>query len=81
MSFVSKDDVFRVVEGMMSAVFKDTIGVELKTPFRISYADAINIYGSDKPDSVSGLSLRTHRSCPQFRFNAFKAVLEAGGSS
>ncbi len=51
MSFVSKEDVFELIEGMMSHVFRHTLGVELSTPFpRLSYDDAVNRYGSDKPD-------------------------------
>src|SRR6056297_517702 len=51
MSFVSKDDVFEVVEGLMAHVFKETLGVDVPIPFRrLGYHDAMNRYGSDKPD-------------------------------
>lgn len=51
MSFVSQDDVFTVVEGMMAHAFKKTLGVTLQTPFpRIPYQEIMNNYGSDKPD-------------------------------
>ncbi|HUX11795.1 MAG TPA: aspartate--tRNA ligase [Spirochaetia bacterium] len=51
MSFVSKEDVFELIEGMMSHVFRHTLGIELPASFpRLSYDDAVNRFGSDKPD-------------------------------
>jgi aspartyl-tRNA synthetase len=51
MAFVSEEDVFRTGEGLMAEIWRDTIGVELATPFpRMSYADAMLRYGTDKPD-------------------------------
>jgi aspartyl-tRNA synthetase len=59
MSFVGEEDVMAVAEGMMAAVFKDVIGLELKCPFpRLSYAEAISRYGLDKPDTRFGLELK-----------------------
>ena len=52
MSFVDEEDIYEMTEGMMSKVLKDTIDVDVKPPFRrISYQDAIETYGSDKPDT------------------------------
>ncbi len=51
MSFVVEEDVQRVVEGLMSALWRDVLGVAIATPFpRLPYADAMARYGSDKPD-------------------------------
>jgi len=51
MSFVDEEDVFRLGEGMMAALWRDTLGVELETPFpRMTYAEAMERYGTDKPD-------------------------------
>jgi aspartyl-tRNA synthetase len=51
MSFIEEEDVYDIMEGMVVQVWKDTIGVKLHTPFpRITYADAMDKYGSDKPD-------------------------------
>jgi aspartyl-tRNA synthetase len=59
MSFVSPEDVYRVVEGLMVALFRAARGVELKTPFpRLNYAEAMDRYGVDKPDTRFGLELR-----------------------
>ncbi|NWG87880.1 MAG: aspartate--tRNA ligase, partial [Hydrogenophilaceae bacterium] len=51
MSFVEEEDVMNLVEGMIRATFKQAIDVDLPDPFpRMAYAEAINRYGSDKPD-------------------------------
>ncbi|WP_119672743.1 aspartate--tRNA ligase [Deinococcus sp. RM] len=51
MSFVELDDVLSTQEGLMAHVFRETLGVELPVPFpRMAYMDAMNLYGSDKPD-------------------------------
>ncbi|MGI9180025.1 MAG: aspartate--tRNA ligase [Longimicrobiaceae bacterium] len=51
MSFVDEEDVFRVGEGLMAAIFRDAAAVELELPFpRLSYAEAMARYGTDKPD-------------------------------
>ncbi|MBR5236863.1 MAG: aspartate--tRNA ligase [Clostridia bacterium] len=58
MSFVDIDDVLTVNEGFMKKVFKEVLGTDLKTPFRrISYQEAMDRYGSDKPDTRFGLEL------------------------
>ena len=59
MSFVEEDDVMTMAEGLMARLFKDTLGIDLKTPFeRMSYAQAIADYGLDKPDLRFGLTLK-----------------------
>ncbi len=51
MSFVSRDDVMEIVEESMKYVFKEVVGVELSTPFpRLTFEEAIEKYGTDKPD-------------------------------
>ncbi len=50
MSFVNQEDIFENFEGMVKHVFKKTNGVELPTFLRLTYADALKYYGSDKPD-------------------------------
>jgi aspartyl-tRNA synthetase len=51
MSFVDQEDIYSIMEGMITHVWKETIGEELKTPFpRIPYDEAMLKYGSDKPD-------------------------------
>jgi aspartyl-tRNA synthetase len=58
MSFVKRDDVMAVTEGMIKKVFLDTIGVELKETFQhLTYKDAMDRFGCDKPDLRFGLEL------------------------
>jgi aspartyl-tRNA synthetase len=82
MSFVSKDDVFDVVEGMMAHVFANTLGITLEIPFaRIAYDEAMNRYGSDKPDLRFELELADFtEAAAGSDFQVFKGVAESGGS-
>ncbi|WP_273850905.1 aspartate--tRNA ligase [Guptibacillus spartinae] len=51
-SFLSKEDLIKMMEEMMSAVLKETKGIEINAPFqRMTHAEAMNRYGSDKPDT------------------------------
>lgn len=51
-SFLSEQEIQNLVEGMIAKVMKDTKGVDVKLPFpRMAYDDAMNFYGSDKPDT------------------------------
>ena len=81
MSFVNEDDVMSVTEGLLARVFKETKGIDLKLPLRkMKYDDAIENYGSDKPDlrfdmpiiNVSDIFKETE-------FSVFKNVLENKG--
>ncbi len=59
MSFIGEDDIINVSEGMMKALFKDILGIELTPPFpRLPYDEAIDRYGIDMPDSRFGLELK-----------------------
>jgi aspartyl-tRNA synthetase len=58
MSFVDEEDVFRVGEGLMAAVWREVLGEELSTPFpRLTYQEALSRYGTDKPDLRYGLEI------------------------
>lgn len=57
-SFLSQDQLLEMMEQLVAKLFKETIGVNIPVPFeRITYADAIGKYGSDKPDLRFGLEL------------------------
>ncbi|THB67157.1 MAG: aspartate--tRNA ligase [Spirochaetaceae bacterium] len=81
MSFVERDDVFEVVEGLMGHVFSNTIDVKLPAEFpRISYHDAMNRFGSDKPDLRFDMELQDFQAfVPGSGFGVFEGALEAGG--
>lgn len=50
MSFVEKEDVFEIVEGIAKAIWKQVLGQEIKDIPKITYTDSMNKYGNDKPD-------------------------------
>jgi aspartyl-tRNA synthetase len=80
MSFVSRDDVLAVTEGLMGHVFKKTLGVELPPCFRrVTYEEALERYGTDKPDLRFGLELRDFAPyVEEGGFQAFKDALATG---
>ncbi|HUH65970.1 MAG TPA: aspartate--tRNA ligase [Syntrophales bacterium] len=59
MSFITEDDVYRITEGLISRLFKTCLDIDLTTPFpRLSYADAMERFGRDNPDTRFFLELR-----------------------
>ena len=80
-SFVTPDDIFEITEGMLAAIFKAALNIEIKTPFdRLTYKEAVGRYGSDKPDRRFGMELVDlgevfHESS----FKVFRNALDAGG--
>jgi aspartyl-tRNA synthetase len=80
-SFVTPDDIFAVTEGMLAAIFKATRNIELKTPFdRLTYREAVNRYGSDKPDRRFGMELvELGEIFRESSFKIFRSALDAGG--
>lgn len=57
MSFVEQEDILQTFEGMTQHLFRELRGIEIPTPFpRMSFADAMRIYGSDKPDTRFGMT-------------------------
>jgi len=81
MSFVERDDILTIMETMIAEVFKIAIGADLQLPMkRLSYDEAMEKYGSDKPDirfdmEIFDLSDAMRGS----EFKVFEAVLAAGG--
>lgn len=58
MSFIDKEDIQNVVEGLLKKVFKDIKGIDIETPIpRMKYNDAMRRFGSDKPDLRFGMEL------------------------
>ena len=81
MSFVDMDDVIEIQEGFLKKLFSELMGVEIKTPLpRITWDEAMERYGSDKPDSRFGFELKklndTVAGC---EFKVFTDALAGGG--
>lgn len=81
LSFVDKDDVMTVMEGMIAAIFKSSLDVELSVPMpRLSYAEVMDRYGVDNPDLRFEMELvnltEIVRGCG---FKVFASVAENGG--
>ncbi len=82
MSFVDVDDVIDATERMVAKVCKEAIGLEVQLPIqRMTWDEAMNRFGSDKPDTRFGMELvdvsETVKGCG---FGVFTGALEAGGS-
>ena len=81
MSFVDMDDVIEIQEGFLKKLFSELMGVEIKTPLpRITWDEAMERYGSDKPDTRFGFELKklndTVAGC---EFKVFTDALAGGG--
>ena len=80
-SFVTPDDIFAITEGMLAAIFKAALNVDIKTPFdRLTYREAVTRYGSDKPDRRFEMELVDLGEI--FRdssFKVFRGALDASG--
>ena len=81
MSFVQREDVIQVVEGMMVLLFKELKGIELKRPFtKLTYAEAMNRFGSDKPDMRFGLELKDFtEALRNSQARVFASAIKSGG--
>jgi aspartyl-tRNA synthetase len=82
MSFVSREDVLTMIEGLMGHVFRKTLGVELPATFRrLSYDEALELYGTDKPDLRFGMEMRDFAPfVEKSTFQAFKDALATGAA-
>lgn len=82
MSFVDEEDVMAVNEGFMVHVFKEVLGIELQTPFkRLPFHEAMERFGSDKPDTRFGLELcDLGEILSHTEFKVFAGALQGGGS-
>ena len=81
MSFIDEEDIFAHMEGMTRHVFKSIRGIDLPDPFpRLTYADAMETYGSDKPDLRYGMQLQDVKDFTDASdFNAFKSAEKVKG--
>ncbi|ABO49295.1 aspartyl-tRNA synthetase [Desulforamulus reducens MI-1] len=81
MSFVEAEDVMGLMEQMIAEVCSDTIGVKISTPIpRLSYQEAMDRFGSDKPDTRFGLELKDITPiAAQCGFKVFNSTVAGGG--
>ena len=82
MSFVTEEDVMNLSEMLIAKLFKETLGMELGIPFeRISYKEAMDRFGSDKPDRRFGLELIDLTEVfKNSDFKVFRKAVEKGGA-
>ncbi len=71
MSFIEREDIYALIEGLLKRVWKTALGQDIPTPFRrISFEEALNRYGIDKPDTRLGMELVDFTE--EFRASTFK---------
>ena len=82
MSFVDAEDIQECVEGYIKRLFSEVMGIDIKLPLeRLTFADAMNRFGSDKPDTRFGMEIQDiSDAVKDIDFVVFKSALEAGGS-
>ena len=82
MSFATQEDIMAMNEGFIKRAFSEILGVEIETPMlRMTYAEAMNKYGSDKPDTRYGMEITDiSDSVRSSDFVVFKSAIENGGS-
>ncbi|HEX8680208.1 MAG TPA: aspartate--tRNA ligase [Chthoniobacterales bacterium] len=80
-AFVRPEDIYALTEGMLAAVFRQTHGIEINTPFdRLTYREALSTYGSDKPDRRFGMKLVDFSDVfRESSFKVFRGAMDAGG--
>ncbi|NPV26563.1 MAG: aspartate--tRNA ligase [Firmicutes bacterium] len=81
MSFIDQDEILSLMEQLVAHIFKQALGRELTTPFpRLTYQEAINRFGSDKPDLRFGLELKDVSDLVNnVEFKVFTNALKEGG--
>lgn len=81
MSFVDEEELFRLVENMVAAIYKETLDITVEMPFPIlKYQDAIDRFGSDKPDLRFGMEIvDLAETVKGTEFKVFAEVLKNGG--
>lgn len=82
MSFIKKEDILPIMENLVAAVFKDIKGIELERPFPVmTYQEAMDRYGSDKPDTRFGMELTNLSDIvASSEFKVFAQAVKKGGS-
>jgi aspartyl-tRNA synthetase len=81
MSFVGQEDIIKTVQGLLRAMFKAGLDIDLANEFpRMTYRDAMDIYGSDKPDTRFDMKITDLANVfAATEFKIFRGVLDGGG--
>jgi aspartyl-tRNA synthetase len=81
MAFVEPDELHGLMEGLFQAVWREVAGIELEIPFpRLTHAEAVLRYGSDKPDTRFGCEIAdVTDALRETEFKAFRGVIDGGG--
>ena len=81
MSFIDREDMYALIEGMLKRVWKDVLGVDIQTPFlRMPYGEAMNRFGVDKPDMRFGLEIQDFsETFKTSDFKVFNSIVNGGG--
>lgn len=81
MSYIEEDELFNLIENLMSYIFKNVLDIEIETPFlKLSYEEAMNRFGSDKPDIRFGMELRDiSHIAENCEFKVFNQAVFSGG--
>ncbi len=81
MSFIDREDMYALIEGMLKTVWKDVLGIDIPTPFpRMPYEEAMNRYGVDKPDTRFDLEIKDFsETFAQSGFKVFAGTVQGGG--
>ncbi len=82
MSFVDAEDIQMCIEGFVQRLFREILGVDIPLPLpKLTFADAMNRYGSDKPDTRFGMEIQDiSETVRDIDFVVFRNALENGGS-
>ena len=80
-SFVGQEDIIKLVEGLLASMFKAGLGIEIPAKFeRMTYQDAMDIYGSDKPDTRYDIKITDLGDVfAATEFKIFRSILDGGG--
>ena len=81
MSFISEDDIMKVAEDITRKLFQEIAEIQLPNPIpRITYAEAIDRYGTDKPDLRFGLELKSAaQAASASDYKIFRSIIDSGG--
>ena len=82
MSFIDREDMYALIEGLLQTVWEETLGEEIQTPFlRMPYHEAMNRFGSDKPDMRFGMEIQDFsETFVSSDFKVFAGAVQSGGA-